>query len=166
MPITIEVRQGGDTTAVLMLFATIGLFIAAGFQAFAALRQAGAAKRQAEAAEKQSKAADRQLYETVFSADKASMPVIEVRRRPHLAVPTVFRTVLKNDGVGPALHLQVLRSDGAVFVPGAPTRPIPPICRQMSRRLKPISQRRSYQKVAFLWLIAHPKGRGCEGISD
>ena len=45
---------------------------------------------------------------------------------PYLSTANLFRTVLKNDGLGPALHLQVLKSDGAVFVPGAPMKPIPP----------------------------------------
>jgi hypothetical protein len=121
MPINIDVHEGGDRTALLMLVATIGLVFAAAAQAFAAFLQSAAANRQAQAAEKQAAAADRQarsaekaIVASITSLDDAAMPFLEysqsMQSPPHLWIR------VRNSGVGTAQHITLGKIVGTEFI--------------------------------------------------
>jgi hypothetical protein len=108
MPITIEVHQGGDRTALWMLVATIGLFFAACAQALVALRQAKAARQQAAAARKLIEVSFEQLYSSTLAADNSTMPILQINWAD--AVPGKIKTlILRNAGLGPAQHVFAAR---------------------------------------------------------
>jgi hypothetical protein len=129
MPITIEVHQGGDRTAIAMLAATFFLAFAACAQVFVAIfqmraanRQAIAAERQATAADRQVEAADRQVQATERAIEVSlqqihSAKVLEDRRTmPWLAISLggthgdgLAPLRIRNQGAGPALLLAIGR---------------------------------------------------------
>jgi outer membrane protein TolC len=139
MPITIDVRQGSDGTALAMLVATVSLAVAAIAQVVVAFMQARAASRQAEAAAEQTKAAYEQakaaqkmievslmqLREAMASADNATMPSLELRRVSRIGVTNdLLRLVIGNGGSGPALDLKIIDSKASSPILTAPTKPL------------------------------------------
>jgi hypothetical protein len=117
MPITIEIHQGGDRTAVWMLIATFCLFGAALAQVCMAIFQAVAANRQAQAADRQVQAAERaievsrqQISVMKDLENKRTMPYLKVTLESYSndsAIPLEVR----NQGAGPALRISCGRHD-------------------------------------------------------
>jgi hypothetical protein len=119
MPLTIEVHQGSDSTALAMLVATICLLLAAVAQATAALRQASAANRQAKAADRQAEAADKQadaaqtaldlsikqVHSSIAVADNSALPMLHIAF--NVSAPMVDYYKLTNSDLGPAERIQV-----------------------------------------------------------